>query len=60
MHRSPDGKRGVWFVGARALHEKRQTHLERSLEQITADLDAEHALTATNILLRLAELYDTL
>ena len=62
--RAETGDRRVATVAltdaGRARHAERQTHLERSLEQITADLDAEHVLTATNILLRLAELYDTL
>ena len=44
----------------RARHVERQRHLDRSLDGALADLDAARVETATTVLLRLAELYDTL
>jgi DNA-binding MarR family transcriptional regulator len=47
-------------AAGRARHTERQTHLERSLDAALADLGAEQVQSVTAVLLRLADLYDTL
>jgi DNA-binding MarR family transcriptional regulator len=47
-------------AAGRARHLERQTHLERSLDEVVAGLDPAHVQSASTILLRLADLYDTL
>jgi MarR family transcriptional regulator, organic hydroperoxide resistance regulator len=43
-----------------ARHIERQTQLERSLDEALADLDATQVQSVATVLLRLADLYDTL
>jgi DNA-binding MarR family transcriptional regulator len=62
--RASTGDRRVATVtltdAGRTRHLERQRHLERSLDDALADLDAARVETATTVLLRLADLYDTL
>jgi DNA-binding MarR family transcriptional regulator len=43
-----------------ARHTERQAHLERLLDAALADLDAAQVRSVATVLLRLADLYDTL
>jgi DNA-binding MarR family transcriptional regulator len=43
-----------------ARHRQRQAHLERSLDELLADLDATQVQDAATVLLRLVDLYDRL
>jgi MarR family transcriptional regulator, organic hydroperoxide resistance regulator len=47
-------------AAGRARHLERQTHLERALDEALADMDAAQVQSVTTVLLRLADLYDTL
>ena len=47
-------------AAGRARHVERQAHLERSLDEVLADLNAAQVQTVATVLRRLAELYDTL
>lgn len=62
--RSVTGDRRIATVAltaaGRARHLERQTHLERSLDKALADLDAAQVESVSAVLLRLADLYDTL
>ena len=62
--RAATGDRRVSTVSltaaGRARHAERQTHLERSLDEALVDLDASEVQSVSTVLLRLAELYDTL
>lgn len=63
-HRAETGDRRTATVSltdaGRARHVERQSHLEHALDEALADLDAVQVQTAATVLLRLADLYDTL
>lgn len=62
--RAESGDRRVATVAltdaGRARHIERQTHLEQSLIELVADIDDSQVRTVSEVLRRLADLYDTL